>query len=67
MIPTPAEIRELFPVTREFAYLDSAYRGPLCMPARVAAEEYLRSSSELGGQHVAPSDHKLEGARKLLG
>ena len=67
MIPTPAEIRELFPVTREYAYLDTAYRGPLCMPARVAAEEYLRSSSELGSLAIARYAEKLGGARKRLG
>jgi cysteine desulfurase / selenocysteine lyase len=35
--------RSLFPVTRRWAYLNNAHRGPLSVPARAAVDGYLDS------------------------
>src|SRR5262245_3767974 len=61
-----AEIEELFPATRNLVYLDTAYRGPLCKPARVAAEEYLRSISERGSLEIQRYIDLLNNCRKRL-
>jgi len=61
-----AEIEELFPATRGLVYLDTAYRGPLCKPARDAAEEYLRSVSERGSLEIQRYIELLNNCRKRL-
>lgn len=61
-----AEIEELFPATRSLVYLDTAYRGPLCKPAREAAEEYLRSISERGSLEIQRYIDLLNNCRKRL-
>ncbi|KAA0208355.1 aminotransferase class V-fold PLP-dependent enzyme [bacterium] len=61
-----AEIEELFPATRNLVYLDTAYRGPLCKPAREAAEEYLRSVSERGSLEIQRYIELLNNCRKRL-
>lgn len=66
MIPSRAEIEELFPATRHLVYLDTAYRGPLCKPARLAAEEYLRAVSERGSLEIARYIELLNNCRKRL-
>lgn len=66
MIPSRAEIEELFPATRNLVYLDTAYRGPLCKPAREAAEEYLRTISERGSLEIQRYIDLLNNCRKRL-
>lgn len=61
-----AEIEHLFPATRGYAYLDTAYRGPLCKPARDAADEYLRGVSERGSLEIPRCIEKLNGCRARL-
>ena len=60
------EIEELFPATRKLVYLDTAYRGPLCKPAREAAEEYLLSVSERGSLEIQRYIELLNNCRKRL-
>lgn len=61
-----AEIVELFPATRSLVYLDTAYRGPLCKPAREAAEVYLRNISERGSLEIQRYIDLMHGCRKRL-
>lgn len=41
----PLGVRSEFPITREAIYLNTAYSGPLCMPARQAELEYLEDKT----------------------
>lgn len=61
-----AGIEELFPATRGYAYLDTAYRGPLSKPASDAAEEYLRGVSERGSLEIPRYIEKLNACRARL-
>ncbi len=61
-----AEIEELFPATRNLVYLDTAYRGPLCKPAREAAEVYLHNMSERGSLEIQRYIDLLNNCRKRL-
>jgi selenocysteine lyase/cysteine desulfurase len=60
------EIEDLFPITREYAYLDTAYRGPLCKPARLAAEQYLRAISERASLAIPEYIGKMHACLKRL-
>src|SRR5438270_50266 len=53
----PADVRSLFPVTREYAYLDHATLGTLPQAAVDAEIDFFRShaarGSEMGKKHLA--------------
>lgn len=65
-MPSRPEIEELFPATRNLIYLDTAYRGPLCKPAREAAEVYLHNISERGSLEIQRYIDLMHGCRKRL-
>src|SRR2546423_11452802 len=50
MIDWPA-IREQFPVTKRFAYLNSAAAGPVSIPAHAAAKDYYDKMMNDGDVH----------------
>ncbi|MFQ5490921.1 MAG: aminotransferase class V-fold PLP-dependent enzyme [Phycisphaerae bacterium] len=61
--------RELFPVTRNYNFLDHAAVAPLCRPAVTAAREYLQQAMDsgyLGGRYYKHADGVRQLAAQLI-
>jgi selenocysteine lyase/cysteine desulfurase len=72
MIAEPAEgprstpqIRQLFPVTRRYAYLNHAAVGTLATPVVEAMNEYTTARSISGSLALPDSEERLEAIRQL--
>jgi cysteine desulfurase/selenocysteine lyase len=61
-----ADRRALFPVTKEWIYLNHAAVGPLPRPVRRAAQGYLRAISTRGDKHWEKTWELLEDLRERL-
>ena len=58
------QIRDLFPVTKHYAYLNHAAVGPLPQPVVDAMGRYLSERSMIGSQALADWDERCERIRR---
>jgi len=63
----PAQRAVLFPVTRQWVYLNHAAIGPIPAYVRQASLEYLDEITHHGARHWLETAERLESLRRLLG
>jgi selenocysteine lyase/cysteine desulfurase len=59
-------IRKLFPVTRQYAYLNHASVGALPQPVTEAIHRYVIDRSMKGGEALLDEEARTEGIRRLI-
>ena len=59
----PVLDRELFPITRTWAYCDHAWVGPLPRPTRDALNEFFDAQMLLGKKGILPMEERREAVR----